>query len=426
MIQLQVLNRVLSNHDASILLTNNLNQEFFSDYISEYNFIQEHLRKYGTVPDEVTFLAKFPDFDVINVTETDSYLVDALFEDRNKRMLARVFNRVRELLNAGKTDEAMKTYMAASNDVVKATHLDCVDILKDTSRYDAYVERTEDYNKYYVKTGIKELDDVIGGWDRKEELATIAARTNVGKSWVLLKVAIAAAQQGLNVGIYSGEMTENKVGYRIDTLISHISNGKLIHGDSSIENDYKRYLEGLKDKIPGSIKVLTPAMIGCTPGVTALRAFIEKEKLDMLCIDQHSLLEDDRGARDPVQKAADISKDLKTLQVLKQIPIIAVSQLNRTAVNSETGLDPSHIAQSDRIAQDSTIIIGLEKKENVMTLTLLKSRDSLVGARLKYALDLDKGMFIFIPNEDDATNGQGCEELKKQFEAVESTGTDVF
>ena len=426
MIQLQVLNRVLNNHDASILLTNNLNQEFFSDYVSEYNFIQEHLRKYGTVPDEVTFLAKFPEFDVINVTETDSYLVDALFEDRNKRMLARVFNRVRELLNAGKVDEAMKTYMTASNDVVKATHLDCVNILTDTSRYDAYVERTEDYNKYYVKTGIKELDDVIGGWDRKEELATIAARTNVGKSWVLLKVAIAAAQQGLNVGIYSGEMTENKVGYRIDTLVSHISNGKLIHGDASIENDYKRYLESLKDKIPGAIKVLTPAMIGCTPGVTALRAFIEKEKLDMLCIDQHSLLEDDRGARDPVQKAANISKDLKTLQVLKQIPIIAVSQLNRTAVSSETGLDPSHIAQSDRIAQDSTIIIGLEKKENVMTLTLLKSRDSLVGAKLKYAIDLDKGMFMFIPNEDDATNGQGCEELKKQFEAVESTGTDVF
>ena len=61
-----------------------------------------------------------------------------------------------------------------------------------------------------------------------------------------------------------------------------------------------------------------------------------------------------------------------------------------------------------------------------MSLTLLKSRDSLVGAKLKYAIDLDKGMFMFIPNEDDATNGKGCEDLKKQFEAVESTGTDVF
>lgn len=426
MIQLQFLNKVLQSHDASLLVTNNLTQEYFSDYQEEFNFIQQHLRKYGTVPDEVTFLTKFPEFDIIKVEESDSYLIDALFEDRNKRMLARVFNKVRELLNVGKVEEAMNTYMAASSDVVKATHLEAVDILSDTSRYDAYIERTEDYNKYYVKTGIKELDDIIGGWDRKEELALIAARTNVGKSWMLLKVAIAAAEQGLKVGLYSGEMTENKVGYRIDTLISHISNGKLIHGDASIQNDYKRYLENLSTKISGSIKVLTPKMIGTTPGVTALRAFIEKEKLDMLCIDQHSLLEDDRGARDPVQKAANISKDLKTLQVLKQIPIISVSQLNRTAVNSEIGLDASHIAQSDRIAQDSTVILGLEKKDNVMTISLIKSRDSLVGAKLKYAIDLDKGLFMLIPNEEDATKGKSCEDLKKQFEAVESTGDDVF
>ena len=426
MIQLQFLNKVLQCHDASLLVTNNLTQEYFSDYQEEFNFIQQHLRKYGTVPDEVTFLTKFPEFDIIKVEESDSYLIDALFEDRNKRMLARVFNKVRELLNVGKVEEAMNTYMAASSDVVKATHLEAVDILSDTSRYDAYIERTEDYNKYYVKTGIKELDDIIGGWDRKEELALIAARTNVGKSWMLLKVAIAAAEQGLKVGLYSGEMSENKVGYRIDTLISHISNGKLIHGDASIQNDYKRYLENLSTKVSGSIKVLTPKMIGTTPGVTALRAFIEKEKLDMLCIDQHSLLEDDRGARDPVQKAANISKDLKTLQVLKQIPIISVSQLNRTAVNSEIGLDASHIAQSDRIAQDSTVILGLEKKDNVMTISLIKSRDSLVGAKLKYAVDLDKGLFMLIPNEEDATKGKSCEDLKKQFEAVESTGDDVF
>ena len=33
----------------------------------------------------------------------------------------------------------------------------------------------------------------------------------------------------------------------------------------------------------------------------------------MLCIDQHSLLEDDRNARNPVEKASNISKDLKNL-----------------------------------------------------------------------------------------------------------------
>ena len=80
MIQLQFLNKVLQCHDASLLVTNNLTQEYFSDYQEEFNFIQQHLRKYGTVPDEVTFLTKFPEFDIIKVEESDSYLIDALFE----------------------------------------------------------------------------------------------------------------------------------------------------------------------------------------------------------------------------------------------------------------------------------------------------------------------------------------------------------
>ena len=67
--------------------------------------------------------------------------------------------------------------------------LQCVDILKDTSRYEAYVERTKDFNKFYIKTGFPELDKIIGGWDREEELGTIVARTNYGKSWILLKSA---------------------------------------------------------------------------------------------------------------------------------------------------------------------------------------------------------------------------------------------
>ena len=289
-----------------------------------------------------------------------------------------------------------------------------VDIFKDTSRYDAYLEKCNDFNKFYIKTGFKELDEIIGGWDRQEELATIAARTNMGKSWILLKCAIAAMEQGLTVGIYSGEMTDKKVGYRIDTLISHISNSSIIRGNREVQNDYKKYIDSLSEKYSGTIKILTPAMLGGPAGVQALQAFIEKDNLDMLCVDQHSLLEDDRHAKNPVEKASNISKDLKNLQVLKKIPIIAVSQQNRAS--TENGVDTSHIAQSDRIAQDSTIIIFFEQKDGLMTMSLVKSRDSVNMKKLTYAIDLDKGIFNYIPEEGNALNGKGAEELEEEFE----------
>ena len=415
MIQLQYLNKLLNSGDSSLITLNNLDDSFFSDYKEEFNYIKNHIDEYGKVPDLATFLSKFSDFDVVEVKESNSYLLDALYEDKNKRLLASTFNKIRNLLNEGKTEEALAVYTSGADLAVKSKHLECVDILRDTSRYDAYIDRCEDFNKYYVKTGFKELDDIIGGWDRQEELATIAARTNQGKSWILLKCAIAAAEQGLNVGIYSGEMSERKVGYRIDTLISHISNTGITKGNKDLQNTYKSYLDSLPNKFKGSIKVLTPNMIDGPAGVTALRAFIEKENLDILCIDQHSLLEDDRKAKNPVEKASNISKDLKNLQVLKKIPIIAVSQQNRTS--TDNGIGTEHIAQSDRISQDSTIILFFEQKDGVLTLHLVKSRDSANMKQLKYAIDLDKGVFSYLPSANDSTtDNKSIEELRKEFE----------
>lgn len=413
MIQEQFINYLLNTKDNSLLTVNNLDTNFFSDYMSEYEFIMSHIQEYNCVPDKLTFAAEFPHFTFFEVSEPPSYLIDKLYEDRNTRMLASVFNNIREKINNGDIDSALDLYLTSTDSISKAKHIETVDILRDHSRYDDYIDRANDWKKYFVKTGFSELDDIIGGWDRKEELATIVARSNMGKSWILLKCACAAAEQGLRVGIYSGEMSERKVGYRIDTLIGHISNSALTKGKEEIRNEYKRYLDSLPTKFTGAMMVLTPNNIGGPAGVNALRAFIEKDNLDILFVDQHSLLEDDRKARNPVERASNISKDLKNLQVLKQIPIISVSQQNRASTENGVGLE--HIAQSDRIAQDSTIVLFFEQKDGIITMHLVKSRDSANNKDLSYAVDLNKGIFEYIPEETNALEGKGIEELREEF-----------
>ena len=422
MIQLQFLNYLLKTKDSSILLVNNLNEDFFSDYKNEYNFIINHLREYGNIPDSITFLNNFPSFDIIEVSESPDFLIDKLYEDKNTRVLASIFNKIKKYLMEGDIDKAMELYTSSTDVVLKAKHIDAVDILTNNDRYEAYLQRCENFDKFYVKTGFKELDEIIGGWDREEELATIVARSNQGKSWILFKCAVAAVEQGLNVGIYSGEMSERKVGYRIYTLISNISNSSITKGDRQIQNEYKKHLDSLPSKYKGCLKVLTPNMIDGPAGVTSLRAFIEKENLDILFIDQHSLLEDDRHAKNPVEKASNISRDLKNLQVIKKVPIISVSQQNRNSTENGVGLE--HVAQSDRIAQDSTIVIFFEQKDGIMTMQLIKSRDSVNMKDLKYSIDLNKGLFIYIPEEDNAIDGQGVEDLRKEFE--EDEDEDIF
>lgn len=401
MISNQVINYLLDTKDTSLVILNNLTDKYFPDYKKEFDFILDHLNKYGNIPDKETFVNAFPNFDLVKVSETPNYLIEELFKEYQSNKLAQTFNAVRKLLIDGETEKAVNLYKKASEEINTSVALNTVDILKDTSRFNAYEERTTNFDKYYVRTGFPELDAVLGGWDREEELAVIIARTNKGKSWINLKMALAAAEQGLNVGIYSGEMSERKVGYRIDTLLQHLPNSALIHGSISVRDDYKTYIENLPNRLKGSIKVLTPKMINGSAGVNALRAFIEKDKLDILFIDQHSLLEDDRGAKNPVERAADISKDLKNLQVLKRIPIIAVSQQNRTKNDDDSdNIDTTQIAQSDRIGQDATVIIGItrDKKDNsLLTLHIVKSRDSVVGNKLTYKVDFNVGTFSFIP-----------------------------
>ena len=157
--------------------------------------------------------------------------------------------------------------------------------------------------------------------------------------------------------------------------------------------------------------------------VSALRAFIEKEKLDILFIDQLSLLDDERHARNPVERATNISKDLKILQTLKKIPIISVSQQNRSKLEGEEDIiDTSQLSMSDRIGQDATSIIGImrDKKDNhVFKLYVVKSRDNENNAKLSYYVDLNLGKFKFIPETDSDLEDS-------RYDVENNDGEDVF
>ena len=226
MVQLQALNYILNSRDISFVTSNNLNQEFFSDYTTEFNYIKEHIEKYGNIPDKESFINKFPNFDIINVHETKEYLLDELYKDRNARSIAGTFNKIRSLLINNKIEEATNLYMHASDNVSKNINIKSFDILHNTSRYDAYIERTQDYKKYYVKTGFPEIDKTIGGWDRQEELATIVARPGVGK----------CLQKGTLVLMANGEykkVEDVAVGDKVQSLNSTNTVLALHNGESS-------------------------------------------------------------------------------------------------------------------------------------------------------------------------------------------------
>ena len=416
--QLQVLNYILNTKDSSLISLNNLTDEYFRDFKKEFNFIKNHIDTYGRVPDVETFFSTFKNCKRIVVNESPSFLIKNLYDDYNTKKIVEVVNAIKPALLEGKVDDAVAQIKDTMENMSQGISLQCVDLLRDTSRYDAYVERTKDFGKYYISTGFPELDQIVGGFDREEELAVIVARTNNGKSWILLKMAIASLRQGLNVGIYSGEMSDRKVGYRVDTLIGNIPNGSLTHGNVEIQNVYKRYIDSLPEMFKGSLKVITPEMIGGLANVNTLQLFMEKENLDVLFIDQLTLLEDQRKGKSEVEKMNDIAKDLKKLQVLKRRSIISVHQQNRTT-NDDGDFDTRQIAGSDKIGQYATMVIFLEKKDDIMKLHLKKSRDSENNKVLTYHVDLNVGEFTYIPDAKDGICGKQQPNVEDKFEHAE-------
>jgi replicative DNA helicase len=334
-------------------------------------------------------------------------------------------------LEADDTAGAMQYFKDSLEKLHTGSALQCTDIMSDTSRYDRYLDMIANQSKYFISTGFPELDKIITGIDRRNENMVIAARTGVGKSWLLLTIAAAVSKQGLTVGIYSGEMSVDKVAYRIDTLLGNIDNKKISRGDLYYKDHYKNYLDGLKCSGYGPIKVLTPNDIAGPATVDALQAFIEKEHLDILFIDQYSLLEDNSRAKVAHEKVANISKSIKNLQVLKQIPIISVTQMNRTK-NEDKSQDTTQIALSDRIGQDATCVLMLSRKmtyedeaktkikDDQLILNVVKSRDGGCG-KLIYKADFNNGTFIYLnPNLGE----QDSQELENRYSSEYSDSGD--
>lgn len=425
--QLQILNLLLNKKDTSLLSI--LDSKQFSQYKNEFNFISNHYKQYQQIPDIQSFLKVFPDFEVIQVTESKEYLLKTLNNEYNEEFLAKTFNSIRDLLLKGKTEDAMTVLSKAASKADSSKQFEALDILTDISRYDEYIDKCNNFEDHFVSTGFKELDASFGGGiDRDNAYFVISARPGVGKTLVMVKFITAAVQKGLRVGLYEGEMTANKIAGRFDTMISHISNSAINHGGSHVANKYKTYLEELRKNTKGDFFVLTRDMIREDKmTVDVLRSFVDKYELDMLFVDQISLLDSTSWSSKSFEQVAEISRDLKKLQVQKHIPIVVASQQNRDKIEDGSFAGTQNISMSDRIGQDATEVVYISKKDNIMTFNIAKARDGCKKYTMSYDVNIDKGEFTYIPDEDDLQESNKVFTPSTEFTQDDSfIGDDVY
>ena len=422
MIELQVLSRVLKERSASLLTLNGITEDYFITYPDEYSFIMNHLKEYGNVPDKETFLSKFSNFTLVDVAESDKYLIETFNEEHLYSLTVPVINKLADIIQTD-SKAAVEYLQSQLPSLIQNNVVLGVDIVSQArERQREWQERRENKERFCIPTGFEELDEITGGWQRGEEFAVLFARTGQGKSWILIKTLEHAWRIGKRVGLIEPEMSAIKTGYRFDTLSGNISNSALTRGDDA--PDYEKYIEQLsKNEIP--FFVASPKDFRRNITVSKLRAFIESNKLDILGVDGISYLKDERKQRGDNRTTGltNISEDLMDLSIELKIPIIVVCQSNREGAKEDDAPDLENIRDSDGIAYNASTIIAARQKGPGIGLTIRKNRNGKSGDKLIYLWDIDKGTFQYIPNEEaERDNSEDIKKAKEDFK----DGSEVF
>ena len=409
MFEQSIISKLLEGGGLEVLHANSVTPEMFLTCGSEIAFILKHYEQYKQVPDKITFLSEFHDFQMLEVSENMDYLVYKLKEAYTYTKLVPIIqnaaDRVRE--DSIEAIDYLKDQLSQLERAVPVSgNKDGYDIITNAKdRLAEYKKRCEVKGLIGIPTGIPKLDELTNGWLWGEELVVITGRTNGGQSWMAEYFATIAYNLGYKILFYSGEMSKEIIGFRFDTLNKHFSNSGLLNGAGTLgkkpdtdggnylEADYENYINQLSQK-SGFVVVTPDDFHGRKPNVDEIKELAIKHSADMIVVDQLSLMSDRRKADIPRIAYGNISEDLFLMSKELKKPVLLLAQANREAVkNRKMGESPElhDLAESDLVGQNSSRVLSLSVIDGTLKIALKKNRYGLNNKEVLMIWDINTG-----------------------------------
>jgi replicative DNA helicase len=242
-----------------------------------------------------------------------------------------------------------------------------------------------------VPTGLKDLDNILAGLQRSD-LIVIASRPSMGKTALALNLAHnIASKSELPVVVFSIEMSKEQVVDRLLSMESGVDAWNIRTGNLS-DTDFEKIGQAM-----GSLSE-APIYIDDTPGITVsdMRTKARREQhqrqLGAIIVDYLQLMSG--GSRfgmdfNRVQEISEISRGLKAIARELNVPVIALSQLNRS-VESRTPQVPqlADLRESGSIEQDADVVAFIYREDyynpdtnrkNITDILIKKHRNGPTG-----------------------------------------------
>ena len=245
-----------------------------------------------------------------------------------------------------------------------------------------------------VPGGFTELDNYTGGF-QKSDLIIVAGRPSQGKTALVLSLARnASVVHNVPIGFFSLEMSTQQLVMRLICAEARVD-AHLVRTGRLPEDEWRKLSTSVGRLYKAKIFIDdTPAL-----GILELRAKARRLKVEhnvgMIVVDYLQLMQGPKNAQSREQEISSISRSLKALAKELNIPVIALSQLNR-AVEARGDKRPvlADLRESGAIEQDADVVLfvhrpemfGIEKDESgnstegVAELILGKQRNGPTGS----------------------------------------------
>ncbi len=213
-----------------------------------------------------------------------------------------------------------------------------------------------------VPTGYSELDKMTAGL-QPSDLIILAGRPSMGKTALALNIAQhAALVDKTGVAVFSLEMSKDQLAMRLLSSVGRIDSQKIRTG--RLHNEDWPHLSRAAGMLSEA-----PIYIDDTPALSIpemrskIRRLASKNDIGLILVDYLQLMRG-RSAENRTQEISDISRSLKALAKEHDVPVLALSQLNR-GLESRTDKRPmmADLRESGAIEQDADVICFIYRDE---------------------------------------------------------------
>jgi len=259
-------------------------------------------------------------------------------------------------------DYAEKSIFDISDKRVKASFITLKELIKSSFEM---IEHLYDKKEAItgVPSGFRDLDELTTGF-QKGDLIVVGGRPSMGKTSFTLNIAQHVGLESKEtVAIFSLEMAKEQLAFRMLCSEAMVNSNSIRKGFIKKEDWHK--LTGAASKLTGA-----PIFIDDSSGITVLELRAKARRLKMehglslVIVDYLQLMRGKGSFERREQEISDISRSLKALAKELSIPVIAVSQLNRS-VEQRRPPTPmlADLRESGAIEQDADVILFLYRDE---------------------------------------------------------------